>query len=399
MIIKPAIRMNIAMNAHPLGIERVIQQEIERISLKSKWDGPKNALIIGGSTGYGLGTRLALTYGANTNTVNVSYEAPPLPDQNRTGSAGYWNNTFFQNEARKHDKIAKDFLGDAFSNEMKEKIIEFYKSENKQIDLLVYSLAAPKRIDPNTKEVYNSVLKVIGEPLTGFSIDIASQSLVNKSIEAALPHEIDATVKVMGGEDWELWINALKDANLLAPNFKTVAYTYIGPEATERIYRGGSIGKAKDHLEQTSFKLSETLAPLGGEAIVASCKAVVTRASAVIPIFPVYGAILFKVMKERKVHETTNEQIERFLVDMLYGNKRISDTNGRLRPDNLEMIPEIQTEVANILKTATPENMNQISDISGFCKEFYELNGFEIDSIDYDEDIDLKALAAKYVLE
>lgn len=398
MQIKPLIKMNVAMNAHPKGCFENVKKQIQDVKDAPSFQGPKTALIIGGSTGYGLSTRIALAYGSHTETVNVSYETAPNFVNGRTGSAGYWNNAYFNFQANQDGIHSKDFIGDAFSDEMKQNVIAYYKARNQKIDLVVYSLAAGRRTDPKTNTTYTSGLKVIGEPLTGFSFDIATKQLIEKTVDVATDKDIEGTIKVMGGEDWQCWIDTLLEADILSPNVQTVAYTYIGPEATRRIYREGTIGKAKEHLEQTAHTLTDSLSSLNGHAYVTSLKAVVTRASAVIPIFPVYGAVLFKVMKEIGNHETTHMHIYRFVHDMLYGNKMEKDDIGRIRPDSWELSPAVQERVTAILQSMTPENFITSSDVDGFVQEFMELNGFQVEGVDYNEDIDLQALMTQYPL-
>lgn len=399
MMIKPLIKMNVAMNAHPEGCFQNVEKQIQDIKKAGPFQGPKTALIIGGSTGYGLATRIALAYGSHTETVNVSYEAEPQIENERTGSAGYWNNAYFNTQTNKAGIHAKDFIGDAFSHEMKKEVIDYYQSRNQKIDLVIYSLASGRRTDPDTGITYTSGLKVIDEPLTGMSVDINTKNLIEKSVPVASEKDIEGTIKVMGGEDWQLWINALLDADILSPDVQTVAYTYIGPEATRRIYREGTIGKAKEHLEQTAHALTRSLAPLSGKAYVASLKAVVTRASAVIPIFPVYGAVLFKVMKEIGNHESTHMHVNRFIQTMLYGDQMEIDAAGRIRPDSWELAEQTQTHVESLLNTVTPENFTHISDVDNFVKEFMQLNGFEIDTIDYDKDVDIASLLKQYPIK
>lgn len=399
MQIQPLVRMNVAMNAHPEGCFKNVQNQIDDMKREAPFSGPKTALIIGGSTGYGLATRIALAYGSHTETVNVSYEAAPNFSNGRTGSAGYWNNAYFNHTANQDGIKSKDFIGDAFSNEMKQTVIDYYQQNNQKIDLVIYSLASGRRTDPNTGVSYTSGLKVIGEPLSGLSVDIGTKQLVERTVEVASEADIESTIKVMGGEDWQLWIDALLEADLLSDNAQTVAYTYIGPEATRRIYRDGTIGKAKEHLEHTAITLTNKLAPLNGKAYVASLKAVVTRASAVIPIFPVYGAVLFKVMKELGNHETTHMHVHRFVSDMLYGQNIELDSEGRIRPDSWELSEKTQSVVDPILSKITNENFKENSDVDNFVKEFMQLNGFEIDGIDYEQDVDLEALFNSYPIQ
>lgn len=399
MIIKPLIKMNVAMNAHPLGCFKNVENQIQDIQKQAPFQGPKTALIIGGSTGYGLATRISLAYGSQTETVNVSFETAPNPKNGRTGSAGYWNNAYFNQKSNADGIHAKDFIGDAFSDEMKQTVIEYYKSRGQKIDLVIYSLASGRRTDPKTGTTHMSTLKVIGEPLTGLSVDIGSKSLVEKTVDVASDTDIENTIKVMGGEDWQLWIDALQQADILSEDVKTVAYTYIGPEATRRIYREGTIGKAKEHLESTAHTLTSQLTTLKGNAYVASLKAVVTRASAVIPIFPVYGAVLFKIMKQLGNHETTHMHVHRFIHSMLYSDSTPVDEKGRIRPDSWELSATTQAAVSPILETLTPENFASLADVDGFVTEFLQLNGFEFDGVAYDDEIDLDTLITQYPIQ
>ncbi|TLG77069.1 enoyl-ACP reductase FabV [Culicoidibacter larvae] len=399
MIIKPTIRMNVAFNAHPLGCKQYVEEQIAYAKTQKPFAGPKKVLILGGSTGYGLSSRIALAVGSNADTINVSYEAGP--GGSRTGTAGWWNNVYFEEYAKSAGLIAKDFIGDAFSDAARDAVINYIKNEfGGKIDLLVYSVASGKRQDPKTGETYTSSLKVIGEPLTGETIDIGTGNVIERTLEPAEQSDIDNTVKVMGGADWKLWVEALNEAGVLANGFKTVTYSYIGPKATERIYRSGTIGKAKEDMEQTAHGLNSYLEnSVHGMAASVVCKAVVTRASSVIPIFPMYGAALMKVMKAHNIEEKTDAQIYRFMQEMLYGDKPEIDEAGRYRPDAWEMRPEIQAEVDAILEQVTADNYRQLMDIDGFIADFMHQNGFGYDNIDYEADLDLETLNADNQLE
>lgn len=378
---------------HPIGCRENVSRQIEYVKEAGTFKGPEKALIIGGSSGYGLASRIALAFGCGTRTVNVSFEVP-AKGSSKTGTAGWWNNIFFQQYAQEAGLDFKDFVGDAFSFEMKEHVLDYIRKEYGKIDLLVYSLASNRRTDPRNGVTYNSVLKSIGQEVRGYSIDINNITIKEEVMEVATEEEIASTIKVMGGEDWQMWVDMLKEADLLAEGFKTVAYTYLGSPATYPIYKDGTIGQAKKHLEQTAAILNKEIKEeLGGEALISSSKAIVTKASIYIPIFPVYGAILYKVMKEKKTHETEVEQKYRFFRDMLYGNKRIVDADGRLRPDNLEMEADVQVQVEKLLKEVNQENVREITDIKGFIVDFLKINGFEFENVDYDADVDMAELA------
>ncbi len=393
MIIQPAIKSNICVRVHPIGCKENVRRQIEFVKQSGEFKGPKTALIIGGSSGYGLASRIALGFGCKTNTVNVSFEMEPR-GATRTGTAGWWNNIFFQQFAKEEGLSFKDFVGDAFSFEMKEVVVDYIKKKYGKIDLLIYSLASNRRTDPRDRVTYKSVLKSIGDEVRGYSIDITSLSLKEEIMEPATEEEINNTIKVMGGEDWQMWVEMLSEAGVLADEFKTIAYTYLGSPATYPIYKDGTIGQAKKHLEQTAAALDNIVKEkYKGEALISSSKAIVTKASIYIPIFPVYGAILYKVMKKHGTHEGEIEQKYRFFKEMIYGNERITDEEGRVRPDNLEMDEQVQSEVEDILKSVSNENVREITDIEGFIDDFMKINGFNFDNVDYDEDVDLEELA------
>ncbi|MFZ7134553.1 MAG: enoyl-ACP reductase FabV [Eubacteriales bacterium] len=391
MIIKPVIKNNICIRVHPLGCKENVRRQIEYVKKQGSFQGPKNVLIIGGSSGYGLASRISLAFGCNANTMNVSFEIEPK--NNKTGSAGWWNNIFFQQYAKEAGFNYKDFVGDAFSLEMKKEVMAYIRNVYGKIDLLVYSLASNRRIDPFTGETYHSTLKSIGKEIEGYTIDINDRTLKRQHMEEASPEEIESTIKVMGGEDWKLWTALLLEEGLLDEGFKTVAYTYLGSPATYDIYHYGSIGMAKNHLEETAAQLNPILnQKVKGKALISASKAIVTKASVYIPIFPVYGAILYKLMKEAGTHEGEIEQKYRLFKDMIYGENPIIDEVGRLRPDNLEQDENTQKEVNRLLSEINDDNFLQLTDVEGFIDDFMKINGFNFNNINYEEDVDLESL-------
>jgi enoyl-[acyl-carrier protein] reductase/trans-2-enoyl-CoA reductase (NAD+) len=360
MIITPNIRSNFFTNTHPLGCEKNIQSQIKEVKQYDKYIGPKNVLIIGGSSGYGLSSRISLAFGANANTVNVSFESEPRGK--RTGSAGYWNNVYFLNEAKETNNIHKDFLGDAFSDETKQRVTKYIKDNLGTIDLVIYSLAAGARKNNETNEVVRSQIKTIGETVIGNTIDIASNKIVSLEIEPATEQEIEDTVFVMGGSDWRDWIHFLDQEKVLSPNVKTIAYTYIGGPTTASIYRNGTLGKAKEDLEKEANKLNKLLQnKYHGEALISSSKAVVSKASVFIPSMPIYVGCLFEVMKKHNVHETILQHKHRLFKDMVYGEKRIVDKLGRIRLDHYEMDELIQKETNELMNNTNENNFMDIN--------------------------------------
>ena len=395
MIVKPEImRGGLVKNPHPVGCKAVVEKQINYMKNLPKFTSKKRALIIGGSSGYGLASRIALAYGADADTISVSFEAG-ITDK-RLGTAGWWNNIWFKEQAEKDGLIANNIIGDAFSDDIKLQTIEMIKKAfNGKIDVLIYSLASPRRTDPITGITHNSVLKSTVGEIAAPTLDLNKQIIVDGKMMAATQHDIDETIKVMGGEDWQLWVEMLLDAGVLAERFKTTAYSYDGADATDAIYKKGTIGAAKRHLEVTARTLNKELHILNGEAFVTVAKALVTKASAFIPLFPLYGCALFKVMKELGTHENTIEQINRFMRDMMYGNKRITDKVGRVRPDNLEMDDTTQKLTNEIMAKMTSDNFKSISDFSGFYQDFLELNGFNVAGVDYDHPLDIERLQTK----
>lgn len=387
MIIKPMIRNNICMNAHPLGLAVETQKQIDYVKQQPSLEGPQRVLIIGGSAGYGLATRIVAAYACHAATFNVAFERPATGK--RTATVGWYNTEYFEDQAKRDGKDAQTVYGDAFSEEVKQEVIGKIKDSWGSVDLVVYSLAAPMRVDPITGIEYRSVLKPIGEPLHARTVDMMSGTFKEVTIDPASEEEVQATVKVMGGEDWELWIDRLLDAGVLADGCKTVAYSYIGPEQTRRVYREGSIGKAKEHLEATASALTAKLTAKSGKAYVSVNKAVVTRASSVIPVVPLYGVILFKVMKEMGLHEGTIEQMYRLFSDRLYAGGEVPvDEEGRIRVDDWEMREDVQKRVSELFDTVDETTVHQETDIDAYANEFLKIHGFGVDGVDYDADVE-----------
>ncbi|TDT72289.1 enoyl-[acyl-carrier protein] reductase/trans-2-enoyl-CoA reductase (NAD+) [Hypnocyclicus thermotrophus] len=393
MIIEPKYKGGILLTAHPEGCKKLVEKQIKYVKNNKSYNGAKKALIIGASSGYGLATRISLAFGGSkTDTIGISYENGPRGK--RTGTAGWYNNIFFKEAAEKEGLKAKNFVGDAFSLEMKDEVIKYIKEEFGKVDLVIYSLASGRRKDPIDGETYISALKSTTGDIVGPTVDLKNDTLIQQTMENATEEDIKATVKVMGGEDWELWIKALLEADVLEKGARTFAYTYIGPKITYGIYKDGTIGAAKRHLEKTAKELNKILKEkLSGEAAVSSNKALVTKASAYIPIFPVYATLLFKVMKEKGTHEGCIEQTHRLFLDMIYGDNPIIDKEGRYRPDNLEMEEDVQDKVNELWKQINENNFKEISDYAGFKKDFLQLGGFEVEGIDYSKDIDLETYA------
>ncbi|MDC0276134.1 trans-2-enoyl-CoA reductase family protein, partial [Verrucomicrobiales bacterium] len=345
---------------------------------------PKNVLVIGSSTGYGLSSRIVPAFAGGASTVGVFFEKPPT--ERKTASAGWYNTAAFEEEAEKAGIYAKSFNGDAFSNEIKDQVIATIKADLGKIDTVVYSLASPRRMDPTDGETYKSVLKPIGEPYTQKNLNTESGVVDEITIEPCTEEEIAHTVKVMGGEDWELWMNALAEADVLADGVKTVAYSYIGPELTFPIYTNGTIGKAKEHVEESAARLNEKFGD--GTAVVSVNKALVTQASSAIPVVPLYISLLYKVMKEAGNHEGCIEQIQRLFSDHLASaNGPTIDEKGRIRIDDWEMSEAVQKLVHEKWAEVNTENLSQISDFSGYRDEFLKLFGFGAQGVDYSAEV------------
>lgn len=385
MIIEPRMRGFICLTAHPDGCEQNVKNQIEYIKSKGAINGAKKVLVIGASTGFGLASRISSAFGSNASTIGVFFEKPP--SEGKTASPGWYNSAAFEKEAHKVGLYAKSINGDAFSDEVKKQTIDMIKADLGQIDLVIYSLASPVRLDPKTGVLHRSTLKPIGEKFTNKTVDFHSGKVSEISIEPAQGDDIENTVKVMGGEDWTMWMDALKAENLLADGATTVAYSYIGPSLTEAVYRKGTIGRAKDHLEATAFTITDSLADINGKAYVSVNKALVTQASSAIPVIPLYISLLYKIMKEEGIHEGCIEQIQRLYAERLFSGKEIAtDENGRIRIDDWEMRQDVQDKIAKLWQEATTENLAEIGDLEGYRNDFHNLFGFGFDGVDYKAD-------------
>ncbi len=389
MIIKPRVKGFICITAHPDGCAANVKNQIDHVKSKGVIEGgPKNVLVVGASQGYGLASRIAAAFGSNANTLGVFFERPS--ERGRCASAGWYNSVAFEKEAKSAGLYASSINGDAFSKEIKAEAIKRTKANMGKIDLLVYSIGAPRRTDPETGGVYKSVLKPIGNAYSNKYLDTDKKTIEEATLEAATDEDIRNTVKVMGGEDWELWIQALKDADVLAENCKTVAYDYIGPKATWPVYRDGTIGQAKLDLRRAKKAINENLEGLNGQAYVSVNKAVVTQSSSAIPGVNLYITILFKVMKELGGHEGCIEQMQRLFSERLYnGSGDVpQDELGLIRMDDLEMKSEIQEAVAEVWPKVETGNIDELTDFAGYQEEFLKIFGFLQPSVDYEKDID-----------
>lgn len=380
MIIKPKVRGFICTNAHPQGCAVNVQEQIAFTKAKGPVaNAPKKVLVLGCSTGFGLSSRITAAFGGGADTLGVCFEKEPT--ESKTATAGYYNTSAFHDAAKAEGLYAHTINGDAFSDALKEQVITELKNSIGKVDLVIYSLASPRRTDPKTGEVYNSVLKPIGKQYISKNLNTDTLKIADVTIEPASDEEIANTVKVMGGEDWEMWIDALKGADLLADNFQTVAYTYLGDKLTWPIYGKATIGKAKEDLDRAAKALSNKH---GGNARVAVLKAVVSQASAAIPVMPLYLAILFKVMKEQGTHEGCIEQAQRLFTECLYSDNPRLDDGNRYRVDELELDPSVQREVEEIWDQVTEENLFELTDFAGYKAEFLRLFGFGLNGVDYD---------------
>ena len=385
MKIEPRMRGFICLTAHPDGSAKNIKNQIEYVQSKGAINGAKKVLVIGASTGFGLASRITSAFGCNAATIGVFFEKPPT--EGRTASPGWYNSAAFETQAAKVGLYAKSINGDAFSNEIKQQVIDMIKADLGQIDLVIYSLASPVRLHPATGVLHRSVLKPIGKTFTNKTVDFHTGNVTQVSIEPATDEDIENTVTVMGGEDWSMWIDALNSQNLLAPNATTVAYSYIGPQVTEAVYRKGTIGRAKDDLEATAFTITKKLESIGGKAFVSVNKALVTQASSAIPVIPLYISLLYKLMKEANIHEGCIEQIQRLYSERLFTGKEIpTDENGRIRIDDLEMRDDIQKQIAYLWENSTTETLTTIGDLAGYKQDFLNLFGFGFEGVDYDAD-------------
>lgn len=379
------IRNNICMNAHPVGCERNVARQIEWVTSKGPIAGPKNVLVIGASNGFGLSSRIVSAFGSGAATIGVAFES--AAKGNRTGTAGWYHDQAFQKLSQDTGRPHRSIIGDAFSHEIKAQAIEAIRELMGTVDLVIYSLASGMRIDPDTGETYRSTLKPIGARYESVTLDNHSGTLVPAAVDPATDEEVAHTIKVMGGEDWELWIHALRDAGVLAPEAVTVAYSYIGPEVTFPLYRDGTIGRAKEHLEETARRMDKELQATGGHAWVSVNKALVTRASSVIPAVPLYLGLLYRIMKDKGIHEGTLEQIHRLFTDRLYGGALDLDEQQRIRIDDWEMRADVQEEVQRRWDAVNDDNLHELGDIAGIQEEFLHIHGFGHSDVDYQADV------------
>ncbi|MFN7675169.1 enoyl-ACP reductase FabV [Flavobacterium sp.] len=382
MIIEPRMRGFICLTAHPDGCAQNVKNQIAFVKSKGKIDGAKKVLVIGASTGFGLASRITSAFGSGAGTIGVFFEKPP--SEGKTATPGWYNSAAFETEAQKAGLYAKSINGDAFSNEVKQQTIELIKADLGQVDMVIYSLASPVRMHPTTGILHRSVLKPIGQTFSNKTVDFHTGVVSQVTIEPANQEDIDNTVVVMGGEDWAMWIDALKSAGVLANGATTIAYSYIGPEVTEAVYRKGTIGRAKDDLEATAFKIRDSLKSINGKAYVSVNKALVTQASSAIPVIPLYISLLYKIMKAEGIHEGCIEQIQRLFEQRLYTGKEIpTDEKGRIRIDDWEMRDDVQERIKTLWEKATSENLTEIGDLAGYKQDFLNLFGFGFEGVDY----------------
>ncbi|SDS15932.1 enoyl-[acyl-carrier protein] reductase / trans-2-enoyl-CoA reductase (NAD+) [Polaribacter sp. KT25b] len=385
MIIEPRTRGFICLTAHPTGCEKNITDQIAYVKSKGKINGAKKVLVLGSSTGFGLASRISSAFGSEAATIGVFFDKPSAPG--KTGSAGYYNTAAFEKHAHEAGLYAKSINGDAFSNEIKRQTLDLIKKDLGQVDLVIYSLASPVRTHPDTGKRFKSVLKPIGGVFSNKTVDFHTGNVSEISINPAEGDDVANTVAVMGGEDWKMWMDALKAENLLSEGATTIAYSYIGPKLTEAVYRKGTIGAAKDHLEATAFTITDDLKSIGGKAFVSVNKALVTQASSAIPVIPLYISLLYKVMKAKGIHEGCIEQIQRLYSERVFGGDLDLDEKGRIRIDDWEMREDVQAEVDKLWPTATTENLSEIGDLEGYSNDFFNLFGFKVDGVDYDADV------------
>ncbi len=388
------IRNNLCMNAHPVGAAKWVDEQIEYVRAQKAIDGPKRVLVIGGSSGYGLSSRVVSGFTAGAGSINVAFEREP--SEKRTGTVGWYTSVHLDRRLSEAGLPAITIMGDAFSHEVKQQTIEEIRRTFGTVDLVVYSLVSPVRTDPDSGVTYRSALKPIGREYTERNLDPIKGELSQASVSPATEEEIEGTVKVMGGEDWALWIDALREANVLDRGVRTVAYSYIGPDLTFPIYRNGTIGRAKDHLEATASEITQTLGTLDGQAFVSVNKAVVTRSSAVIPVVALYLTVLFRVMKEKEIHEDCTQQIYRLFAERLYrGDGTVpTDEHGRIRMDDWEFRDDVQAEVQRLWNEVSEENLEEITDLAGYRHDFLAIHGFDLPDVDYEADVAPDTVAA-----
>lgn len=384
MIVEPKVKGFICTTAHPEGCRESVRRQIAYCKEQGMAEGPKKVLVIGSSTGYGLASRIAVTYGYGADTIGVAFERES--NGRRTATAGWYNTKAFEEFAAADGYYAKSFNGDGFSKEMKEQVIEAIRQDFGKVDMVVYSLAAPRRTLADGTTV-SSVLKTVGREFTNKTIDLRNNEITEVTVPVANEEEIQNTIKVMGGEDWEEWIQALAAADVLAENAVTLAYSYIGPELTHAIYKEGSIGQAKKHLYETSLRLTKAYSGMGLKAYVSINKALVTQSSSAIPVVPLYISLLYKVMKEEGLHEGCIEQMYRLFADKL--PKREVDAEGCLRLDDWELQDKVQNQVTELWKEVTTENLGELGDVDGYWEDFYHMFGFHYDNVDYGADVEI----------
>ena len=385
MIIKPRVRGFMCITSHPIGCEANVKSQVDFVKSQSAIESPKRVLVIGSSTGYGLAARITAAFGGGASTLGIFFEKPGT--ERKSGTAGWYNSAAFHKFAKQDGLYAKSLNGDAFSDDVKERTIATIKEDLGQIDLVIYSLAAPRRQHPKTGEVFNSTLKPVGKDITMQGVNTDKEEIQEFSLEAANAQEIADTVAVMGGEDWAMWMDALGTAGVLAEGAKTTAFTYIGEKMTWDLYWDGTIGMAKKDLDTRVLSIREKLAVTGGDARVSVLKAVVTQASSAIPVMPLYLAILFKEMKLEGTHEGCIEQLYRLFTECLYNDSPRTDEEGRLRVDELEMLPEVQDRVAAVWAQITTENLAELTDFAGYKHEFLRLFGFQMEGVDYGAEV------------
>lgn len=384
MIVEPKVKGFICTTAHPVGCREGVKRQIDYCKGRGKTEGPKKVLVIGSSTGYGLASRIAVTYGYGADTIGVAFEKES--NGRRTATAGWYNTKAFEEFATEDGYYAKSFNGDGFSREMKEQVIDTIRRDWGKADMVVYSMAAPRRTLSDGTTV-SSVLKTVGTALTNKTIDLRSNEIKEVTVPVANEEEIQNTIKVMGGEDWEEWIQALMDAGVLADHAVTLAYSYIGPEVTHAIYKDGSIGQAKKHLYETSKKLTEEFSDRDLKAYISVNKALVTQSSAAIPIVPLYISLVYKIMKEKGLHEGCIEQMQRLFTDKLPGQK--TDADGLFRLDDWELQDDVQKKIEELWTEVTTENISELGDIDGYWEDFYHMFGFRYDNVDYGADVEI----------
>jgi len=389
MVVKPRVRSFFCITSHPVGCAENVRQQIEYVKSRGSVEGgPKRVLVIGSSTGYGLSSRIAAAFGCGADTIGVFFERPS--GKGRTASPGWYNAAALDQAARDAGLVSKSLNGDAFSNELKEQTIQEIKDTIGQVDQVIYSLASPRRTDPETGETWKASLKPIGESFENKNLDTDKKVVDIVSIDPASEEDILHTTKVMGGEDWERWMNALSGAGVLAEGVQTLAYSYIGPEVTWPIYTNGTIGRAKADLDRAARTITKSLSSLGGRALVSVNKAVVTQASSAIPVVPLYISILFKIMKAAGNHEGCIEQMDRLYRDFLSEDDIPTDKDGRIRLDDWEMLPNIQQEVAGHWVRINTDTLSEYADFDGYQADFLRLFGFGIEGVDYEEDVEVE---------